>query len=164
MSKYTAEQLIKTSEALCGLVGMADLTDAAGMLREYAAHLARQSGGVGGSDELPDDIRVPLDEVRADLGYLFGRVAADGSFMQAAVDSVRLKLDKVRAALQSVRPPVGVVSDDRLQKAIGALLWINEEVWPLVHELTSRETLRKRFRELPSLIEYLASRHAPTKD
>lgn len=52
-------------------------------------------------DELPDDIRVPLDEVWADLGYLFGRVAADGSFMQAAIDSVRMKLYKVRAALES---------------------------------------------------------------
>ncbi len=51
--------------------------------------------------EIPDEIRIPLDEVRADLNYLFGRVAVDGSFMQVAADSCRMKLDKVSAALKS---------------------------------------------------------------
>ena len=90
------------------------------------AHLARQSEGV--SDELPDDIRVPLDEVRADLGYLFGRVAADGSFMQAAMDSARLKLDKVSAALTAVwhnRP--AQEKAEPVAKCVGVIEEIDED-------------------------------------
>lgn len=40
--------------------------------------------------------------------------------------------------------------------AIAALLRINEEVWPLVHGLTSRYTLRAFMRTLPDVIDTLA--------
>lgn len=32
------------------------------------------------------------------------------------------------------------------------LVWINEEVWPLVHSLTGRQVLKDRFKQLPALI------------
>lgn len=32
------------------------------------------------------------------------------------------------------------------------LVWINCEVWPLVHGLTSRQCVRERFRRLPDVI------------
>jgi hypothetical protein len=108
--QFTAEQLLAEANRHGGLV--------ADMLT-YAATL-RQAARV----DLPDAIRVPLDEVRADLGYLFGRVAADGSFMQAAIDSCRIKLDKVRAALEaalSARPAMGVAGEVvAMRDAVGA--------------------------------------------
>lgn len=59
--------------------------------------------------QLPDSIRIPLDEVIADLDYLFSRVAVDGSFALAATKSVRAKLDDVRSntltALSSLQEP-----------------------------------------------------------
>lgn len=69
----------------------------------------------------------------------------------------RAMLERIGVANPAPPASPAGVPDDRLQKAIGALLWINEEVWPLVHGLTCRETLRKRFRELPNLIDYLAA-------
>ena len=42
--------------------------------------------------------------------------------------------------------------DARIKELLGELLWINEDVWPLVHMLTSRETVRARFRRLPDII------------
>ena len=105
MSKYTAEQCERRAWHLEN----AGILDVAGMLRAYAACLREREAAKSGVTELPDNIRVPLDEVRADLGYLFGRVAADGSFMQAAVDSCLLKLDALRAALTAVWPVAGKV-------------------------------------------------------
>lgn len=159
MSKYDAVK------ALAKQCAANELYDAQRALDEYAAHLAHQSEGV--SDELPDDIRVPLDEVRADLGYLFGRVAADGSFMQAAVDSVRLKLDKVSAALQSVRPPVGVVSDDykEIARLIGSIFFSGDFKAETYNERELEKLLRKtgNFYDTQEQFDD-ASRHAPTKD
>jgi hypothetical protein len=32
------------------------------------------------------------------------------------------------------------------------ILWVIEDVWPIVHGLTCRETLRKRFKRLPDIL------------
>lgn len=37
------------------------------------------------------------------------------------------------------------------------LVWINSEVWPLVHGLTSREVVKDRFKRLPELINTFAA-------
>jgi len=112
------------------------------MTPESIGHLAKQNGvahvpawNVSGDGRVPvythpveraavpDDIRVALDECRADLNYLFGRVAADRSFCQAAADSLRHKLDKVARFHESLSaaPPKVAVSDadiDRVAKII----------------------------------------------
>jgi hypothetical protein len=45
--------------------------------------------------ELPDNIRVPLHELQAGVGYFFGRVAADGSVAGVMGDAVTAKLSAV---------------------------------------------------------------------
>ncbi len=64
------------------------------LVETIAAHLRERESAKA---RVPDDVCVALDECRADLNYLFGRVAADGSFCRAAEDSMRLKLNKVAA-------------------------------------------------------------------
>lgn len=55
---------------------------------------------------LPDDIRVPLDELHADAGYMFGRVAADGSVASLMAETARAKLDALKEAiLAALSPP-----------------------------------------------------------
>ncbi len=41
---------------------------------------------------------------------------------------------------------------ERTRELVSALLRINEEVWPLVHGLTRRQTLRDFMRTLPDII------------
>jgi hypothetical protein len=55
--------------------------------------------------ELPDDIRVPLHELHADMGYLFGRVAADGSMAGVMTAAVRKKLELLEATLRAALNP-----------------------------------------------------------
>jgi hypothetical protein len=85
---------------------------------------------------LSEDVIVSLNEVRADADYLFGRVAADGSFAQVAANSVKEKLAKVAAALASIAPvkqePIGFrhrysMPDD------GWTGWIYTESLPSFH-------------------------------
>lgn len=54
---------------------------------------------------VPDEVRVALDTVRADASYLFGRVAADGSFSSAAVNTVKKHLDIVATWHASLSQP-----------------------------------------------------------
>lgn len=49
--------------------------------------------------ELPDAIRVPLDELEADAAYIIGRVAADGSCSGIMVEAIRRRTRAVREAL-----------------------------------------------------------------
>lgn len=49
--------------------------------------------------ELPDAIRVPLDELEADAAYIIGRVAADGSCSGVMVEAIRRRTRAVREAL-----------------------------------------------------------------
>lgn len=49
--------------------------------------------------ELPYDIRVPLHELQADMDYLFGRVAADGSLAGAFSGTVKAKLAIIETEL-----------------------------------------------------------------
>jgi len=98
--------------------------ESARYLDEYADFLSERQAAMHGQGgeaiELPDNIRVPLDEVIADLGYLFGRVAAGGSFMKAAMDSTRLKLESARNAIvAALQPPQPVrsVSHEEVKNA-----------------------------------------------
>jgi hypothetical protein len=50
---------------------------------------------------LPDEIRVPLHSLQADVGYLFGRVAADSSCAGAMAQSVRDRLNEIERAYGS---------------------------------------------------------------
>lgn len=52
---------------------------------------------------LPDSIRLPLHSLQADIGYLFGRVAADESCAAAMTQSVRDRLDKIERSCNSLR-------------------------------------------------------------
>lgn len=50
--------------------------------------------------ELPDNIRVPLDEVWADAEYLITRVQEDSSFRPAAVESIKRRIDAAKLAIK----------------------------------------------------------------
>jgi hypothetical protein len=54
--------------------------------------------------ELPDEIRVPLHSLQADIKYLFGRVAADGSTATAMAESVLERLSQIEVALKASAP------------------------------------------------------------
>jgi signal transduction protein with GAF and PtsI domain len=72
-------------------------------------------------DVLPDEIRVPLHTIRADAGYMFGRVAADGSVaaeftahlqrlsgeletaVHAELVSSRAEIERLREALEAAQ-------------------------------------------------------------
>lgn len=49
--------------------------------------------------ELPDDIRVPLHELQADVDYLIGRVVADGSCAAIIAASIKEKLAHIESVL-----------------------------------------------------------------
>ncbi|CUI82964.1 Uncharacterised protein [Achromobacter xylosoxidans] len=53
-----------------------------------------------------DDIVQRLNEIHADAGYLFGRVAADGACAGAMAESVRARIDAIKALLSKLRAPV----------------------------------------------------------
>jgi hypothetical protein len=52
---------------------------------------------------LPENVRIPLDSLWADSGYLIGRIIADGSCGSMVVKSIRDRLDQIKDALHS--PP-----------------------------------------------------------
>lgn len=47
--------------------------------------------------ELPESVRIPLHSLQADLGYLIGRVIADGSCGPMIIKSMRERLDQIEA-------------------------------------------------------------------
>jgi hypothetical protein len=54
------------------------------------------------SAELPDDIRVPLNELQADAKYLFGRVAENPACKEAMQDSVIVRLSSIETAARKL--------------------------------------------------------------
>jgi hypothetical protein len=52
---------------------------------------------------LPENVRIPLHSVQADLEYLIGRVIADGSCGQMIIQSMRERLDQIEAAISAPR-------------------------------------------------------------
>lgn len=50
--------------------------------------------------ELTDALRIPMDELEADAGYLMGRAAADPSCADAMAESVRVKIRAIRAEVE----------------------------------------------------------------
>lgn len=46
---------------------------------------------------LPESVRIPLHSLQADLGYLIGRVIADGSCGPMIIKSMRDRLDQIEA-------------------------------------------------------------------
>lgn len=78
----------------------------------------------GASVELPDSIRVPLDELWADAGYSFGRVATDGSCAPMFVADTRSKIEAAKVAIFSElsKPaPLRSVTDADVLRAVAAM-------------------------------------------
>jgi hypothetical protein len=68
-------------------------------------HGAETVGRVAPAGELPDNLRIPLHSLQADVGYLFGRVAADGSVASMMASSVLERLSLIEtAALRLANP------------------------------------------------------------
>ncbi|WP_241128727.1 hypothetical protein, partial [Achromobacter xylosoxidans] len=79
-----------------------------------------------------DDITQRLNEIHADAGYLFGRVAADGACAGAMAESVRARIDAIKALLSKLRAPV---ADERV--ALADLLdYVDSNT--CIHESTHR--------------------------
>lgn len=62
--------------------------------------------------ELPDDIRVPLHSLQADVDYLFGRVVADASCVGAMAESVKHRLAALEAALNVLLTDAPAAADE----------------------------------------------------
>lgn len=98
------------------------------------------------------------DPNRNEPFLLEARVAGeiDGSTVKLRTQVMDIICTKVfNAEEQFVREALiklGWAPPERHQELIGELLWINEDVWPLVHRLTSRQTVRDRFRRLGDFI------------
>lgn len=141
MSKYTHSQ-VRTVSLYMRTKGYDQVAD---MLREYAANLAAQA-------EWPSD-----EDVRT-------ACAAHDAYGSGVVETPAM-----RAALQSVRPPVAVVSDEmrELYAAASKGFHTSES-----SGADSYYTHKSKFHTLKDLQDFsaawtkvmLASRHAPTKD
>ena len=141
MSKYTAEQVLGCAE---GYEALGEPLGAS-MLRAYAATLSQQA-------EWPSD----EDVVRACRAY-------NKAMGIPAVPSGFATPHMMRAALQSVRPPVGVVSDEDVERSCVTFFWTKERpgAWPHDHESSYRAHFSDRMR---AALESYASRHVPTKE
>lgn len=64
----------------------------------------------------------------------------------------RCIVDTEEQMLRQTLIKLGWSPPERTQELVGALLRINEDVWPLVHGLTHRQTLRDFMRTLPDII------------
>lgn len=133
MSKYTAKQVLAQ---ILDEQGNGCYTRTVDMLREYAAHLAAQAEWP--SEEDVDAIGVAL--------YIYWN-----EVNEQARDACR---KKIRVALQSVRPPVGVVSDEDL---LASVLTAAEDMLCFPYRGPDQDRLR-------AALESYASRHAPIKD
>lgn len=67
-------------------------------MREGNSSLTPRDAGASDTLELPEDLRAPLHSLMADVGYLFGRVAADGSMAGMMTDSAETRLSHVAEA------------------------------------------------------------------
>ncbi len=67
--------------------------------------------------EMPNAIRIPLHELQADVAYLFGRVAADGSVAGIMASAVTAKLGAIEAAILAVTKET-VEKDDILDACL----------------------------------------------
>lgn len=136
MSKYTAEEIKAAASTVQSMRWHADegeeMMRVADMLRDYAAHLAAQA-------EWPSEADV--EKVIVELGHQAGFYP---------------RTDHMRAALQYVRPPVGVVSDEDIAAATKAFFDARVDVSELDDAGTSTR--------ICAALESYASRHAPTKD
>lgn len=72
-----------------------------------------------------DDITQRLNEIHADAGYLFGRVAADGACAGAMAESVRARIDAIKALLSQVRAPV---ADERAAHGYGSPADVSQRI------------------------------------
>jgi hypothetical protein len=129
MSKWTAEEVLKHAK----LSDEQGLWTRADMLREYAAHLTAQAEWPSEEDE-----RVALSAAE--------KWARENGFVAYMVPT-----GYMRAALQSARPPVGVVSEPE---------WIGS----LRNELMQSKSTHNFTFTRDEVMALLASRHAPTKD
>jgi hypothetical protein len=67
--------------------------------KEYFTRSLSAIEAPAAASEVTEEIRVPLHSLQADVGYLFGRVAADSSCASAMAASVRERLTQIETAL-----------------------------------------------------------------
>jgi len=82
---------------------------------------------------LPDDIRVPLHELQADVDYLIGRVAADESCAAMIAASIKTKLAVIETALLSPAVP------QAMPKALDCMEYMPLNVRPLGDDMDEGE-------------------------
>lgn len=56
--------------------------------------------------DLPDDIRIPLHSLQADIAYLFGRVALDKYIASPMADSVLDRLSQIETGIYRLMAPL----------------------------------------------------------
>jgi hypothetical protein len=80
------------------------------------AKLEASTAPAGVTPELPDAIRVPLDELHADAQYLAARLANGSMSVSVGAAAIRRKLDAIRAALSAAAPAGEGVTPEETQQ------------------------------------------------
>ena len=65
------------------------------------------------TEELPDNIRIPLHSLQADIGYLVGRVAIDVHCISMVVDSIKERLSQIETAAYGICANLKEATEDR---------------------------------------------------
>jgi hypothetical protein len=86
--------------------------------------------------ELPDDLRLPLHSLQADVRYLFGRVAADGSVAGMMADSVLERLSQIETAALHLANPKKARPECPYCGATKGLRYLHEGYGPVPPEFT----------------------------
>lgn len=71
------------------------------------ANLEAAKRGDFASSELPEDIRLPLHSLQADVRYLIGRVLADPYDREMVVESILNRLSQIETAAYRLANPSG---------------------------------------------------------
>ena len=71
---------------------------------------------------LPESVRIPLNSLQADLGYLIGRVVADGSCGPIIVQSMRERLNLIESGFRALAQPSEQQRIDDAKRITSAVL------------------------------------------
>jgi hypothetical protein len=94
----------KDSEERCEITNASSMSAATSP--DQATKIKSANSSNAPATELPESVRIPLHSLQADLGYLIGRVIADGSCGSMVIQSMRERLDLIEVAFRDLAQQV----------------------------------------------------------